>query len=321
MRQLVRPRVKLPTIERIAGGGDEWKSTGVGLPRANLWNNADVRVALYAMHGRACAYCQRHLPGNDRGDVEHFRPQSKYLWLMYSFDNYFLSCSTCNRVRKKSRFPLADRSPQVTYANRHIISDEKILLLNPTDDPVEAWIDFDFDNDIYPIITIEGLERFTRARVEHTIDFFRLNTDVGLLKSRMQIVNQALELLEATENGNEDAKSKLRNLASLYCQHGIVVRRLLEKYKRHLLPTREDDLHGLIDELISELKTIDQIYFSLTPDDSNVRIEIEKFEREICWALAVLWKDPPAAAPEDIEKWIGSSGRLDRVKEYLAELG
>src|SRR6266481_3442684 len=107
MRQVVRPEVRLPTLIEIeVKHGEGWKATGVGGPPDGLWNNPDVRGALYAMHGRACAYCEQHLPENDRGDVEHFRPESLYRWLAYAFDNYLLSCSICNRTLKRDRFPL-----------------------------------------------------------------------------------------------------------------------------------------------------------------------------------------------------------------------
>jgi hypothetical protein len=75
MRQLSRPKLRLPTLTLIEQKhGDGWKQAGTRGPRGPVWNNPDVRGALVAMHGRACAYCQEHLPEGDRGDVEHFRP-------------------------------------------------------------------------------------------------------------------------------------------------------------------------------------------------------------------------------------------------------
>ena len=56
------------------------------------------------MHGRVCAYCQRVLSDSDRGDVEHFRPKSVYVWLIYEFNNYFLGCRKCNSRLKGSKF-------------------------------------------------------------------------------------------------------------------------------------------------------------------------------------------------------------------------
>ena len=143
MRQVVRPVITLPTLTEITNGyGEGWKQTGAGGPRGAVWNEPDVRGALYAMHGRACAYCQQNLPENDRGDVEHFRPQSLYHWLAYTFENYLLSCSVCNRTFKRDRFPLRRGKRPTTYAKRRRLPLEERLLLDPSADPIEACIEY-----------------------------------------------------------------------------------------------------------------------------------------------------------------------------------
>ena len=40
------------------------------------------------------------------GDVEHFRPKSKYWWLAYCYENYLYSCQMCNQRYKKAEFPI-----------------------------------------------------------------------------------------------------------------------------------------------------------------------------------------------------------------------
>jgi len=116
MRSLVGATLSLPTLLESGQGGQQatrhrqQKTTN---PMASLsfpdhWNAPDVRGALYARHGRVCAYCGRYLPENDKGDVEHFRPKGKvaedathggYWWLAYVFANYLMSCSICNSNR------------------------------------------------------------------------------------------------------------------------------------------------------------------------------------------------------------------------------
>jgi hypothetical protein len=63
--------------------------------------------------------------------------------LAYAFDNYLLSCSVCNRIIKQDRFPLATGSTRCDYGSRHNLADEQRLLLDPSVDPTEAWIDYD----------------------------------------------------------------------------------------------------------------------------------------------------------------------------------
>lgn len=83
MRALLRPRIELPTLaggpgartaaKHLAARGED---AAASLDFPDHWNRADVRGALYAMHGRVCAFCLSELTRGDRGDVEHFRPKS-----------------------------------------------------------------------------------------------------------------------------------------------------------------------------------------------------------------------------------------------------
>jgi uncharacterized protein (TIGR02646 family) len=319
MRNLPRPRVKLPTLTAIDQLGEGWKATGVDVPADDQWNNPDVRGALYAMHGRSCAYCQRSLPGNDRGDVEHFRPKSKYPWLKYDFNNYFLSCSLCNRVRKRSKFPLAEGDASVTYENRAQLPTERHILLNPADENVESWIDFDFTDRLYPIVPKSGIDRLLQARIKQTVEFFRLNSDTTLLTARMETVGEALELIEQIRNGDVAKIAELQDLANKYRPHGIVVRKLLESAKRDdLLPPHAHDLRGLVSDLLEELTPIDLVRAANPPPTPAVERDLRRAEDEILWALAVLLKAPPVSSADEIGAWIG--GRRKQAAVFSAQL-
>ena len=52
-----------------------------------------------------CAYCEAPTAVVAYGDVEHYRPKSKYWWLAYCYDNYLASCQLCNQKYKKAKFP------------------------------------------------------------------------------------------------------------------------------------------------------------------------------------------------------------------------
>lgn len=53
-----------------------------------------------------CAYCEAPTTVVAYGDVEHFRPKSKYWWLAYCYDNYLVSCQLCNQKYKKAKFSI-----------------------------------------------------------------------------------------------------------------------------------------------------------------------------------------------------------------------
>jgi hypothetical protein len=81
---------------RAAGGTIEFKST--------VWKAAKPQLKLET--GGKCAYCESPTDTVAHGDVEHFRPKSKYWWLAYCYDNYVYACQICNQVHKGDEFPV-----------------------------------------------------------------------------------------------------------------------------------------------------------------------------------------------------------------------
>jgi hypothetical protein len=86
----------LELIEGRIGGTLEFKST--------VWKAAKPQLKLET--GGKCAYCESPTDTVAHGDVEHFRPKSKYWWLAYCYDNYVYACQICNQVHKGDEFPI-----------------------------------------------------------------------------------------------------------------------------------------------------------------------------------------------------------------------
>lgn len=70
----------------------------------SIWRLAKDQL-LVETHGK-CAYCETPLKVVSFGDVEHYRPSSRYWWLAYSYENYLASCAICNRSFKRDHFPV-----------------------------------------------------------------------------------------------------------------------------------------------------------------------------------------------------------------------
>jgi uncharacterized protein (TIGR02646 family) len=68
------------------------------------WKLAKVQLKAEA-HGK-CAYCEANTDVVAHGDVEHYRPKSKYWWLAYCYDNFLFACQICNQIYKKDEFPV-----------------------------------------------------------------------------------------------------------------------------------------------------------------------------------------------------------------------
>ena len=276
---------------------------------------------MYAMHGWVCAYCQCELPRNDRGDIEHFRPKNGgYWWLAYVFDNYLLSCSVCNRERKRDLFPVAMGSLRVEYASRGGLAAEARLLLDPASDPVESWMRIEwaekgraaFVNNHAPTPSPTALER-----TAETIRFFGLNFHPDLYTPRRRALEAATKVLRQRERVPADLDA-VRRAASRYQPYGIVIRNFLEDVEPSLLPSSADEITWFLDDLEERLRDAHHL-LKLGIEDLRY---CKRAINVLCWTLAVLWKDPPpgtsAAAMED---WLTARGWKAEVEALRAELG
>ncbi len=341
MRRLQRPAISLPTLtghgpgaketeKRIADWATNHQLDVVTKAFPAHWGRADVRGALYAMHGRACAYCQRHLPGNDRGAVEHFRPKSIYWWLAYDFNNYFLSCTPCNSHYKRDQFPLAPHGVHVGYDEKDQLDDSTRLLMDPVVDPVQRWLTVDFEAlsadpsafrksgipvSIAPDIA-PGSPVYHRCR--ETLNLFKLNTDVELMRERVRTVDQiriAFERLQAGDNDDENQRLELKKMASHYAPHGFIARAFFALVDERLIPTPVEELAWLLQSFFLELNLANSI-LAQYPHESKATEQKTK----VCWGLAVLWKTPPTGSANIVRTWLEQAELRHEVQPYYDAL-
>jgi len=327
MRKLQRPPVSLPTLE--VGKGARTAAEHVKIREADAdaalrfpdhWTAPDVRGALLAFHGRVCAYCQCELPRNDPGAVEHFRPKSLYWWLAYTFSNYFLSCRVCNSECKLERFPLPPGAVPWAYADRGRLPEEKPLLLDPALDEVEAWMRTDLRDDTCRIVPANDLAADSEPylRVQTTIDFFKLNEDPKLTEERIRVIDRALQGIQSFEASGDPLKAdQVRRMASRFQPHGISIRQMLAAKVNGsgLIPSPIEELLMFLQDLLRELTRADKALREF-PKSKPAR----RLQRQILWALAVLWKSPPAGPPELVEDYLTRHGRRDEVAKYYRRL-
>jgi uncharacterized protein (TIGR02646 family) len=90
-----------------------------------------------------CAYCESNTEVVAHGDVEHFRPKSKYWWLAYTYDNYLYACQICNQKFKGDNFRIhANKYPEpeinLTTTNQQI--DQMAGNISP--DPINISLNY-----------------------------------------------------------------------------------------------------------------------------------------------------------------------------------
>lgn len=118
---------------------------------SDIYGDSSVKQALIQAQHKKCCFCER-LVGND-GDVEHFRPKSAYkqpgqklqrpgyYWLVYDWDNLYLSCGSCNQRQKKNLFPLANPFNRAQL-HKNDITLEEPLFVNPGEEDPSQHIGF-----------------------------------------------------------------------------------------------------------------------------------------------------------------------------------
>jgi uncharacterized protein (TIGR02646 family) len=112
---------------------------------SDIYGDSSVKQALILAQHKKCCFCER-LVGDD-GDVEHFRPKSAYkqpgqklqrpgyYWLVYDWDNLYLSCGSCNQRQKKNLFPLTDPVNRAQLHNNDITVEEPLFVNPSNEDP------------------------------------------------------------------------------------------------------------------------------------------------------------------------------------------
>ena len=330
MRSIIRLDLLPPTLKPAGEGGKQASNNlaaHVAIPPGTKsfkdhWNEPDVRGVLYAMQWRVCAYCGRNLPGNDRGDVEHYRPKKKvtgdiehggYWWLAYELDNYVLSCRTCNSSRKRNKFPLRPGAGRrVTFENKANLKREARLLLHPVDDPLDDWISVDWelnDSDLVQIGPRSGLTNTQTLQINESLKFFRVNMDQHLVKERLEVLDQVSEALENREF------SKATNLAVRYSPQSIVARAILKDVNPGLLPSSDYELRWLLTRISEEIDRLTEIIERF--DDQRSKLEY----KETLWMLAALLANPPNGNDQLVRNQCIEHGVLEAVEELVAKFG
>jgi uncharacterized protein (TIGR02646 family) len=268
------------------------------------WTNADVKGLLHAMQGRICAYCGMITNGLD---VEHFRPKGAiddeeahggYWWLAYECSNYLLGCTVCNRIRKKTSFPLLLGATRCTYPTRDMIAAEGRVLLDPVEDPVEEWLTIDPHDVTGRLIPNPALNPGERLRVQEAVDLFGLNLD--LVRSQR---SKAYE--EAARAVVEERWDDLRQNAMRHRPHSLAARIILQRKAPERLPRADEEMKDLVDSLWRDLRT--QVYEirDLRTRGRTIRPVDERQLHTLGWALVVLRSDPPAGDPSTADAYLG----------------
>lgn len=310
VRALERPNIQVPTLHGAGKGAKQAdrdiearkRDPKVELSFPDHWNEADVRGALHAMQGFACAYCQNEFE-REQGHVEHVRPkkggpEGGYFWLAYEFSNLLLVCTWCNRF-KGNQFPLLNAIAHATYETRDAIASEVPLLPDPTRDPVDQWFELEWEDgetrgNLRPSSSLIA-GSIERRRAEKMLDVFRINAESALVQARIQALHKARP---GEESGSREL---LRHSACRYLPQGAIVFGWLKAIRPELLPTVQEELLHFLEELFKRWQITTRIWRD-NPKEAGIIRRIEQLN----WAFAVIWACPPrqGLSSDEIKNWL-----------------
>ena len=149
-----------------------------------------------------CGYCE----WIDKGEVDHFRPKSRFPESVYDWSNWIFACHDCNQANH-------DKWPAGGYVDPCA-----------TDESCRPELYFTFDTQTCEILAVKGLDpgRFDKAR--RMIDDLRLNGLHHLRKRRVWILAVAQAIPDDPIREAPDTEVYRHNLASRATQLSSVAR-------------------------------------------------------------------------------------------------
>lgn len=146
-------------------------------------------------------------------EVEHFRPKKiardldgteheGYWWLAFDWKNFRISGNVVNR-KKGGYFPLHESSRRASSVNRNI-DDELYVFLDPTVLHDTTLVSFDESG---AMIAPKDLTEDDQARVQISIEKFKLNDYQPLIDGRKEIWNTCRILINECENKMKEYQS------------------------------------------------------------------------------------------------------------------
>jgi uncharacterized protein (TIGR02646 family) len=148
------------------------------------YNHNEVKDSLKQMFKKKCAFCESHITHVDYGQIEHFKPKSKYPDLCFEWNNFLLSCSICNgKSNKGDKFPLEN---------------EGGTFINPVDESPENFLKFEFDNTTRTFLIFPK-----NNRAVTTIKELGLNRD-DLVENRTIELSKIIYMLDLVLEKNQN---------------------------------------------------------------------------------------------------------------------
>lgn len=177
----------------------------------NKYKHTQVKTALETMFSGKCAYCESHITHVDYGDIEHFRPKSKFPNHCFDWNNLLLACGICNGPEfKGTKFPGANEGGP---------------FVNPVDENPNTFFNFEYDPDT-------GTANVIRKHVRGDITERELGLNrTDLVRHRSSVVRKMVLVTIKASQGDNDCKQEILHCCRSDEEYAAFAQALVERYQ------------------------------------------------------------------------------------------
>ena len=175
----------------------------------NRYQHNKIKEALTRMFCGKCAFCESYIENVDYGDIEHFKPKSKFPLEAVVWNNLLLSCKKCNGAGQKG-----DAWPTDAEGGP---------LVNPCDEEPNDFFSFEFDQETNISLVIPKNIRGQTAE-----KIYGLNK-LTLVKDRNNKIKMLIALARYYHS-DENAKQLLDEAAKDDNEYSAFAKMILTKY-------------------------------------------------------------------------------------------
>jgi uncharacterized protein (TIGR02646 family) len=179
---------------KMAKADVEWNNKTGSILKAEAFKHIRSTLKIMCVSTEICNYCEN----SEATHVEHIFPKSLFPERTFQWDNYLLSCGTCNSDHKRDQFavfdsPNSDAHTHVPRRTQPANSDS--VFINPrVDNPLDFfWLDI-------PARTFFLTPRFDLSlrderRATYTLDVLKLNERPAVVEARKKAFNYYFDRL------------------------------------------------------------------------------------------------------------------------------
>lgn len=176
----------------------------------NKYQHKQIKESLKHMFKGKCAYCESHISHIDYGDIEHFRPKSKFPKLCFTWKNLLLGCGICNdKAHKGDLFPFAAEGGP---------------FINPVQEDPDVFFDFEYDPHTEIAIVLSK-----NQRGETTEKKIGLNRP-DLVKHRSHIVRMMAIIAIKASQGDSDCLVEILKHCRKEAEYSAFAKALVKRF-------------------------------------------------------------------------------------------